>query len=704
MKYASISMARNSQNLFHYSPDTGLPSDARNTSVIPALRHVILDPLIKIIRWFCFAALLASSLAISYSVTWEPIPPEELSTTKPQVDPEAGAEILLREVAINDRIFHYHVRAKIYSDRGLNDFVKVEIPYKRGTQIWDVNVRTIKSDGSIIELSKTDIYDREIISVGAERVKVKSFSPAGLQSGALVEYTYKEFHEIPAPYLTLDFQGDLPARHVVFKYRPRARDIKALFFNCPPQPLVQDRTSAYSFEMRNVAAAKEEPFQPPALSSNASILIFPATEPVSPAIFWSEYGSDLHYRMKEEVVATPTVRNKLASIISDSDPDEQKLRKIYDYCRSKLINRGSANAGFTREQREKFKPNETATATLKAGHGTVEDINIVFVALACAAGFDARYAACNDRSFIPFNVRMTEYFETSDLIAAVKLDGKWQYFDPGVSYLPFAMPHWRNAGTATLIAAPKKAAPVIIEASPAEESQQKRTAVVRLDEHGTLEGDVTIEYTGHKDYFQKLAIDDKSAPERETYVREEISEYLKLAEISHIKIENITDPLKPLKISFRLRVPEYADRSGSRLFFQPAVFQKNEPARFLSPTRRTNLMFRYRSLDTDEITIAPPEGFELEEASAPGSFSLGEMGAYATTIQVTRKTDTITYRRNLTLRSLGISVEYYPLVKRAFENIHQRDAHTLTFRRKPTTTENVAPLSVKPSQPASTSP
>ncbi|ATC63019.1 hypothetical protein CMV30_03030 [Nibricoccus aquaticus] len=673
-------------------------------------------------RSLALAALFLGAHPPLHAAKWEPIPAAELASDKPTIDPEAGAEILFRETVIMHNLVEeferrHFVRAKIYSERGLQDFLKIDLPYDQKTKIRDIAVRTTKPDGQIIELEKKDIYDREIIKLGKERVKAKSFSPAGLQPGAIVEYAYTEITEGWSWYVPMYFQSNLPARLVRYKFQPvdlsgmyttRETQLTArvLSFNCAPQPLKPDKNGFFVFELANVAAAREEPYQPPRLNSESSrIVCYSLQKQLPPTQYWAKQGKELHERMLKETKATKVVQTTLANIVTPTDTPDQKLRKLYDFTRTKLLNRASPLAGFTNAQRAKFKPNETATDTLNTGHGTAEDLNAAFVALARAAGLDARYAAAGDRAFLSFDANITEPFMTSDLIAAVQLEGQWQFFDPGVLYLPYAVPHWRNSDTGVLIAAPKDATLIAISVSAPAASPIKRKAFLTLDADGTLEGTVTLEYDGHHAHARKWDLHDKGTAELEEYVRDLIREHLKLAELSDIKVENASNPLAPLKISFRLRVPEYADRTGSRLFVQPALFQKNLPLLLTEKTRRTPLAFDFTYTTTDDIRITPPEGYELEQASAPPSFDLGALGSYAATLGVAKDTGALVFRRNFTRKAIAIPTQYYDAVRDALEAIHARDAHTVTFRRKPTAdtppTVSNTPAPAAPPAPAS---
>ena len=53
-----------------------------------------------------------------------------------------------------------------------------------------------------------------------------------------------------------------------------------------------------------------------------------------------------------------------------------------------------------------------------------------------------------------------------------------------------------------------------------------------------------------------------------------IKAQMSTAELSDIRIENVTDPVKPFIYAFHVKVPGYAQRTGKRLFLQPAFFQR----------------------------------------------------------------------------------------------------------------------------------
>jgi hypothetical protein len=62
---------------------------------------------------------------------------------------------------------------------------------------------------------------------------------------------------------------------------------------------------------------------------------------------------------------------------------------------------------------------------------------------------------------------------------------------------------------------------------------------------------------------------DETDAKREQSLTDEIKNQISAAEVSKITIENLTDSSKPLVEKFHVRVPNYAQKTGKRLFLQP---------------------------------------------------------------------------------------------------------------------------------------
>src|SRR5919106_3010616 len=103
---------------------------------------------------------------------WKPVDPAHLSLKASMVEKEADAEALFWEVKIDDNpegdlIFNHYLRVKVFTERGRELQSKVDLifgkMYGSEVKIRDIAARTIKPDGSMVELKKEDIYEQTIV-------------------------------------------------------------------------------------------------------------------------------------------------------------------------------------------------------------------------------------------------------------------------------------------------------------------------------------------------------------------------------------------------------------------------------------------------------------------------------------------------------------------------------------------------------------
>lgn len=637
---------------------------------------------------------LSVSLTATASSKWPDFDRTEFASAKPQIEPDADAEVILREVVIDDsstgdtEIDHYH-RIHIYSDRGVDRFAKIELFHDRDTDLFGIEARTLHPDGTVTELGRKDVFSREVLRSGSSRLTVESFAPPALTPGVVLEYRYHERRNTKGQVHQLRFQGDLPARIVRYRFHPMnlpvimpGFSLRCLSFNYPSAKLEADSHGYYPFEARNVPARKPEPMQPEMIQSHMAILLYYSlADESTPAAYWKKQSAGLHDRTESTAKVTKAMKAALAGLVAPGDAEADKLRKIHDYCRSRIVNRNRDSAGFSPEQRKKLPVNTTASDTLKHGNGTASDINTLFVALARAAGLDARLALGNDRNQIIYTPNLLEPFIFGKLVAAVLQGGKWIYFDPGAGYLPPGLLEWKYCATSALIADPTQSLIQPVASAAAEASTAQREAKLLLDDSGSLEGDMTVTYTGYFEAALKNALDAATPEERKKLVTDEVQKTLKLAEVTAVEVENASDPLAPMKVRYHLHVPDFAEHTGSRLFLQPAVFRKGLPPLFQAATRTAPVLFDHHYTEFDDVTITLPEGFELEAGNAPDDLPLGPLGEYEISITLAKTSRQLHYQRKFSLHANAVAPKQYAILKHLFDGLYARDNHVLTLKR-----------------------
>jgi len=624
---------------------------------------------------------------------WKSIDPAHLGLKAPVVEKDADAEAIFWEVRVDDAgedlIFSNYIRIKVFTERGKESQSKIDIAYYGRNWITDVAGRTIKPDGSIVELKKDAIFERTIIKAGGFKIKAKTFAMPAVEPGVIIEYRWKEVRPgQSANNMPLEFQRDIPVQFVKYSFKPAhlesgfssvGMSFKA--FNGEPSPPVKEKDGFYTTSMTNVPALHQEPHMPPEDQIKRWMLLFYSRgKPLPPDEYWPKLGKDLYEAFKSNMKVNDDIKKAAAATIGDAATPEQKLQRLYEFCHTKIKNINSAASGFTDVDREKLKKNESPADTLKRGMGTGGDINQLFGALATAAEFQVRTAALSDRGDTFFDKRFTHYYFLRAFDVAVKVGSEWQLFDPGTPYLPFGMLRWQEEAIPALICDSKEAGFVQTMPAGIDKTVQKRNATLKLGEDGTLEGDVRIEYTGHFAIEKKRQNDDDSSSQREETLRAMIKDQMSTAELSDIKIENVTDPDKPFVYAFHVRVPGYAQRTGKRLFLQPAFFQKGIGAMFPDSTRQHEIYFHYFWKEVDTVSIALPAGFVLDNADAPAPLTAGAVVDYKVSVGVTAKHDELRFKRTFSFSGLVFPVSNYPQLKQVFDSIHERDNHTITLK------------------------
>ncbi|MGH9970410.1 MAG: DUF3857 domain-containing protein [Pyrinomonadaceae bacterium] len=336
---------------------------------------------------------------------WKPVDPADLALKTPVVEKDADAEALFWEVRLSDEVeggtprtvLTHYVRIKIFTERGRESQSKIDIPYLSNWSVRDIAARTIKPDGSVVEIKKEDILERVILKEGGRKIKAKSFAMRSVDPGSIIEYRWKEVrNDQLASYIRLYFQRDVPVQVVKYYIKPLSLPgfpygMRAFTFHAQTSPFVKEKGGFYSTSMTNVPRFREEPRMPPEDSVRPWMLVYYSEDrQLVGEKFWSAFGKENYEKNKARMKVNEEVKQASVAAIGDATEAEQKIQRLFEFCRSKIKNINDDASGLTSEERSKIKENKSPSDTLKRGMGTGFEIDMLFAAMATAAGFDAR--------------------------------------------------------------------------------------------------------------------------------------------------------------------------------------------------------------------------------------------------------------------------------------------------------------------------
>jgi Transglutaminase-like superfamily len=384
------------------------------------------------------------------------------------------------------------------------------------------------------------------------------------------------------------------------------------------------------------------------------------------------------------VKANDDIKKTSQMLTTNGSTSEDKLRNIYNFVQKEIKNI-SFDTTMTNEARKKVE-NKKPSDTLKRRMGDIDDIDTLFASLAYASGFEARIVLSGDAREFFFNPNQQSHRSfVHRCCIAVKIDGKFRYFNPSTPYLGFGQLVWNEEAVSAILVGENGYDLNLTSSTDQDKNNSKRTGKFALSEDGALEGTMNIEYSGQAAIIRRQNGFDDSEQKRLDDFKDEWKDQMSTAEISDIRLENFADNSKPLVYSCKVRVPNYAQKTGKRLFLQPGFFEYGNKPIFSDSKRIHDIFFRYPWSENDDIQIELPKNYALDSADAPvDNGDSGDISSQKVKMMVEKGT-TLQYKRTFYFGKGGRTLfpsNAYPALKGLFDKFQQSDSHTLTLKQK----------------------
>ena len=399
---------------------------------------------------------------------------------------------------------------------------------------------------------------------------------------------------------------------------------------------------------------------------------------------WRAVNRNYHPWLSLYAKPTDSIRTKGAELTANAATDDEKLRRIYDFVQKQIKNVDFDDA-LTDEDREKLT-HEHAQDTLRLGMGNTVWVELLFASLAKAAGFEVNLLFASDRSdnfFHPEKYPFASFIKVSGVAVNVKSD--WKYFSPSVPYIPYGYLEWTKEGVNAMLVAENGFLWQRTPYTGAAKSLSKRTAKLKLTQDGTLEGTVRLEYFGQQSILRRSTSFRLSQTKREELLKDQNRTRISTSETSDVVIENFNDNSKPLVYLFNIRIPNYAQKTGRRIFVQPGFFEYGVKTLFSSANRVHGIYFSYPWSEQDLVEIELPKGFELDSADQPAQVSdPNKIGFLRVLMNYDKASSTLRYKRDFFFGEGGgimFPPDSYPGLKNMFDAFHKADSHIITLKQ-----------------------
>lgn len=153
-------------------------------------------------RLLCLLPLLTVMIPSQASAyheydAWRPVPDRVWDVVTDESQGILHAVVLFNGTIIDDRDkklkktrFSRYLRVRVLDEAGVDEFGSREIHYSKKAKIRHIRARTVKPDGSTIELDESDFHDKIILETGKYSVRAKVFAFKGVEPGDIVESFY----------------------------------------------------------------------------------------------------------------------------------------------------------------------------------------------------------------------------------------------------------------------------------------------------------------------------------------------------------------------------------------------------------------------------------------------------------------------------------------------------------------------------------
>jgi len=640
------------------------------------------------LRTLSLAIVLVLSGAAFGQAEWRPVTSEELGANAPVVEPGADAEALFWEIKIDERKgddlrFYHYLRVKIFTERGREKFSKVELPYFERIKIDEIAARVIKPDGSILNLAQTDIFDREIIRTGKFAFRAKSFAVPGIENGAILEYQYREKFEDASVFgRQLSFQQDFPIRKITYLVRPdKGMNYKIVWRNMPEGEFVKADKGFFSATAENIPAFRSEPQMPPERDVRRWAFVTDYRQQYG----WAIYSSIILSAFKSALSGDESIRNKARELTASLTDDEAKLRAIYEFVQKEIRNTSYDKAISQKESSD--SGTQRSSDVLKSRAGTRFEIDSLFAAMVRSIGMSVELVLSGDRSETLDDPRTISDFRALHWAGiSVTNQGGTIVCNPGTPYLPFGVLDWFEEGVWAMYLGEKSSRWVKTPSSDIDRNFSLRSAKLKLGEDGALEGSVRVEHHGQQAWSRIRDFFTRTPAERESIIIESWKSVLPGAEIGNVVFDGFGEPNKPYVYRFDVKVPNFAQKTGKRMFFQPNFFQFGKLPVFASENRKYPIYFDYPWKENDTVEIELPKGYEPDNMRDPQTVDeTRDLGKLVIHYVYDPAKNTLVAKREFYFGTKGrifFPVAAYAPLKTLFDLFHKSDTSVFSLKQK----------------------
>ena len=269
-------------------------------------------------------------------------------------------------------------------------------------------------------------------------------------------------------------------------------------------------------------------------------------------------------------------------------------------------------------------------------------------------------------------------FELNSNMVVVKVEGKDVFCDPATKFAPYGRLPWEETGV--MGRKLDKDGGVWIQTPMPESavSQVQRKADLKLTEEGSLEGKLTVTYSGLTSLWRRLEERDEDAAQRKQFLEDGVKEYIPVGAEVELSNKPDWDSSAPTMVAeFTLKVQGWASAAGHRTLLPETLFGNEEKHTFEHTNRVHPICFHYPYEDIDDVTIELPLGLQVQ--SVPSEKSKDEK-VIAYFLKADNQKNAVHVHRDFRVNIWEIDPKYYLSLRSFYELVRTGDEEQIVLQ------------------------
>jgi hypothetical protein len=342
----------------------------------------------------------------------------------------------------------------------------------------------------------------------------------------------------------------------------------------------------------------------------------------SPAQFWLNEAKFWQKDVDHFAEPSKPIHAAVEGLVAPTDSELDKAKKLY------AAVQGLDNTDFSRVKGAsemkvlRIKEAKRAEDTWAQKSGSSDDIALLYLAMARAAGLTAYPVKMVDRSERDFDPSFMDFNQLTDTLVVLSVGGKEMLLDPGEKMCAFGMVSWKHSEARGVRESAQGLSIWLAPPQQYTDNTISRSAEIVVDEHGGISGTCSIVMTGQEALRWRQAAVENDMDEVKKQFDHELEGLVPdgvEAHIDHFLAIDQPDVnlIAMVKLEGTLGTP-----MAKRLLLPGFFFETRGHVPFLKEDKRQEAVdMRYGERVIDVVDYTLPAGMSVEGAPADNRIS-----------------------------------------------------------------------------------